>query len=412
LLNRPDDEPHDRPYFAAWRAGGSSLASSDEGAPLRRPDLRGLTLGTPAIFRWQSPARREAILAGPRGTMILVGKPIDRELGELRAFAWQTVATGLMVLAVGLIGGWITSRSITRPIATISQTASAISASNLSRRIQTPDVDQELVGLATILNDMFARLEAAFLRQSRFTSDASHELRTPLAVIRSHAELALSKPRTADEYRETLAACLAAASRMAALVDGLLTLARADAGRLDADFKSVDLESVVEEVVDQYRPQAQSAAVSLSTSLDGPAVVRGDLAFLSRIAGNLLSNAIRYTPAGGSVRVSLVADGREARLAIEDTGCGMSPEDQRQVFDRFFRADKARSRALGGNGLGLAICRSLVEAHGGTITFHSVLDRGTRFEVRLPLAVARAVIESQPSLPSPELSGPVRDRTS
>ena len=112
------------------------------------------------------------------------------------------------------------------------------------------------------------------------------------------------------------------------------------------------------------------------------------------------------------MRVSLVADGREARLAIEDTGCGMSPEDQRQVFDRFFRADKARSRALGGNGLGLAICRSLVEAHGGTITFHSVLDRGTRFEVRLPLAVARAVIESQPSLPSPELSGPVRDRTS
>ncbi len=294
-----------------------------------------------------------------------------------------------MVLAVGLAGGWLISRSITRPIAAIAGTASEISARNLARRIETTNIDRELVGLATILNDMFSRLEGAFERQSRFTSDASHELRTPLAVIHSHAELALSKPRTAEEYRETLAACLKAASRMATLVDGLLMLARADAGRLDGQFREVDLRSVVEEVVDQYRPQAETSRIALSTSLDEPAPVRGDPALLARVSSNLLSNALRYTPAGGRVHVALSAAGGDgAVLAVEDSGCGIPAEDQDKVFERFFRADKARSRSQGGNGLGLAICKTLVEAHHGTIGFKSAPDRGTRFEVRLPLAGA------------------------
>ncbi|MCH8189178.1 MAG: HAMP domain-containing protein, partial [Proteobacteria bacterium] len=204
---------------------------------------------------------------------------------------------------VGLAGGWLISRSITRPIAAIARTASEISASNLSRRIETAGIDQELVGLATILNDMFTRLEAAFERQSRFTSDASHEMRTPLAVIHAHAELALSKTRSADEYRETLVACLGAASRMATLVDGLLTLARADAGRLELHFDNVDLRSVVQEVVDQYRPQAETARISLSSELEETSPVKGDPALLARVSSNLLSNALRYTPEGGRVIV-------------------------------------------------------------------------------------------------------------
>ena len=147
-------------------------------------------------------------MAGPHGSTIVVGKPMQRTMGELHTFAWQTAATGLSALIVGLAGGWIISRSITRPIAAIARTASAISASNLSNRIEIGGLDRELVGLAAVLNDTFSRLEAAFVRQSQFTSDASHELRTPLAVIRSHVELALSKPRSVAEYRETLEACL------------------------------------------------------------------------------------------------------------------------------------------------------------------------------------------------------------
>ncbi len=207
LLEQPDDRPEDRPYFAIWRADGTVLAASSD-APDDPPHA---AAGGRPLLHWRPDGRREAVVGGPLASTVVVGKPMGRTMGELRVFAWQTFGTGLAVLVVGLAGGWIISRSITRPIAAISRTASAISASNLSKRIDTEPLDRELVGLAAVLNDTFARLEAAFVRQSRFTSDASHELRTPLAVLRSHVELALAKPRSAEEYRETLEACLRAA---------------------------------------------------------------------------------------------------------------------------------------------------------------------------------------------------------
>jgi len=385
LLDQPREEPEDWPYFVVWRANRSVLASSPGREVGPRPDALAFSSSAPTGFRFQPGGRREAFLTGPHGSLILVGKPIDRELSELRAFAWQTFGSGALVLGIGLLGGWVISRSITRPIAEISKTASAISASNLSGRIHTPGIDQELLGLAEVLNEMFTRLEAAFLRQSRFTSDASHELRTPLAIIHSNVELALSKPRSADEYRQTLTACLRASSRMAALVDGLLTLARADAGRLDLLFKPINLKSVVEEAIDQYRPSAEKGGVALTVAQCDSTTVHGDAVFLARILGNLISNAIRYTAPGGQVQISLRTGSGFALLAVQDTGCGIPLEDQPQVFERFFRADKARSRTLGGNGLGLAICKTLVDAHDGTISFTSVPDRGTRFEIRFPI---------------------------
>jgi signal transduction histidine kinase len=173
---------------------------------------------------------------------------------------------------------------------------------------------------------------------------------------------------------------------MGTLVDGLLMLARADAGRLDPQFRRLDWREVVEEVVDQYRPQAAAAGIELSTDLVTPVPVRGDAALLARVSSNLLGNALRYTPQGGRIHIALNAKGSDgAVLAVEDTGCGIAVEDQSRVFERFFRADKARSRSQGGNGLGLAICKSLVEAHHGRIGFTSVPDQGTRFEVCLPL---------------------------
>jgi two-component system OmpR family sensor kinase len=406
LLDNPSGPRDDWPYFVIWRDDGSVLAESDapdrilsnDQAAVRRD--RAARGGFPPGFRWSPGDLRETVVAGPRGTTILVGKPVGRELAELRWFAWRLLASGGVLLTVGLAGGWLISRSITRPINAIALTASEISARNLARRIELSGLDQELVGLAAILNEMFARLEAAFDRQSRFTSDASHELRTPLAVIHAHAELALSRPRSADEYRETLAACLKAAGRMGTLVDGLLTLARADAGRLDPQFREVDLRSVVEEVIDQYRPQAAAAGIELSTAIDEPVSVRGDVTLLARVSSNLLSNALRYTPTGGHVHVTLSAAGLDAAvLAVEDTGCGIPLEDQSKVFERFFRADKARTRSQGGNGLGLAICKSLVEAHHGSIGFTSTPDRGSRFEVRLPQIASAASA-------GPRLNGP------
>jgi len=390
LLDAPDS-PHHEPYWKIWHANGTVLAESDNlvmPGDERRPNVAqiGSPPGFPPGFRWREPDRREIVVSGPRGSTILVGKPFGRELAEMRHLAWRLFGGGLIVMVVGLAGGWLISRSITQPIQAIATTASEISARNLARRIETSGLDKELIGLATILNEMFERLEGSFERQSRFTSDASHELRTPLAVLHAHAELALSRPRSAEEYRETLAACLKAAARMGTLVDGLLMLARADAGRLDPQFRRLDWREVVDDVVDQYRPQAAAAGIELSTDLAEPVPVKGDAALLARVSSNLLGNALRYTPRGGRIHIALKAKGSDgAVLAVEDSGCGIAVEDQARVFQRFFRADKARSRSQGGNGLGLAICKSLVEAHHGQIGFTSVPEQGTRFEVCLPL---------------------------
>jgi heavy metal sensor kinase len=264
-------------------------------------------------------------------------------------------------------------------------TADAISATNLGQRIDTEHLDSELVGLGQVLNEMFGRLEASFERQTRFTADASHELRTPLALLHSQVELALKRPRSGDEYREALQTCLQASDRMRSLIDGLLTLARADAGRLALAADPVDFAGVVDETCASYQSEAERHHIALSATLpSGPVMVRGDATVLARVLANLLSNALRHTPAGGSIEVGLSADDHFAELSVADTGCGIPAADQPRVFERFFRVDRARSRALGGNGLGLAICKSVVEAHGGTIGFSSRAERGTTFTVRLP----------------------------
>jgi heavy metal sensor kinase len=315
-----------------------------------------------------------------------VGKPIDREQAALTAFAWQLGGVGFVVLAAGLVGGWMISNRILRPVAAITATASAISATNLSERLDTTTVDRELEELARVLNAMFDRLEAAFERQARFTADASHELRTPLAIIRTHAELALSRQRSSEEYRETIDACLRASGRMTDLVAGLLTLARADAGKLDVQRKSVDLKPVVEECVAQLLPLGQKKGIVLSADLE-PAVVMGDSTQLGQVITNLVNNAIQFNRPGGTVKVQLNVMSGETILSVRDTGCGIPAEDRPHLFERFYRVDKARSRASGGNGLGLAICKSIVETHGGTIGFESTLDIGTTFWVRLPKTV-------------------------
>jgi heavy metal sensor kinase len=370
-------------YFAIWRADGSVLKAI------------GLTKDTPApTSELKQPAQvqmstrgnqREGQILGPRNTRILVGKFTARVQAELSAFAWQLTCLGVGVLAVGLAGGWFISARILKPLAAISATASAISAANLSGRIETAAVDRELKDLADVLNAMFDRLEAAFLRQAQFTADASHELRTPLAILRTHAELALSRARTPEEYQETLATCLRASQRMGALVDGLLTLARADAGSLELKREPVDLRKLVEENIDLIRPLAEKRHIAVKTELASVQVV-GDSLRLGQVATNLLSNAIQYNRPGGQVHVSLQVADDSAVLSVADTGCGIPEEDAPHIFARFYRVDKARTRVTGGNGLGLAICKSIVEAHGGTIGFETKVNQGTRFWVRLACA--------------------------
>jgi two-component system OmpR family sensor kinase len=381
-LDGPPDSPEeDRLYFVVWRPNGSVMKS------LRIAQPPELAFDDPAFTTrpevWQEGPARVVRIRGPRGSRILVGKDVTRERNELRALAWQIVGVGLGVLLVGCAGGTVIASRLVKPLASMAATASAISATQLSGRIETAPLDSELAALGDVLNAMFERLEAAFARQQQFTADASHELRTPLAILRSHAELALSLPRSEQEYRDTIRACIKAADRMTALVRGLLTLARADAGSPGLHFELVAFDEIVAECVDQLRPLAQEKQLTLDADLQ-PAEVRGIPENLAEIASNLLSNAIQHNRPGGAIHVRLTASPTQVTLTVSDTGLGVPEADRPHLFERFYRVDKARTRTQGGVGLGLAICKSLVELHGGQIDFETKLDEGTTFRVTLP----------------------------
>lgn len=384
-------------YYAVWRADGTVLKASPLPGEASAATPSELPPSPDPRLRQRGPYR-EAMMLGPHRSLILVGKSTTKLQADLHSFAWQLAGLGAFAWVVGLAGGWLISARILRPVTAIAATASAISATNLSERINPETVDRELEQLARVLNATFDRLEAAFERQARFTADASHELRTPLAILRTQAELALSRPRSPEEYRDALGHCLRATNRMTALAEGLLTLARADAGKLDLERRPVDLAQVVAECVGLIRPLAEAKGITLVSDLER-VEISGDSSRMAQVVTNLLTNAVQYNRPGGEVRVQLRASAGEAVLAVADTGCGIPEEDRPHIFERFYRVDKARGRASGGHGLGLAICHGVVAAHGGTLEFESEVGRGSTFRVRLPGAV------SPPKSPSPSVAG-------
>lgn len=281
-------------------------------------------------------------------------------------------------------GWWVATRAI-RPIEEISATAVKIAGGDLSQRINASDTESELGRLAGVLNSTFARLDAAFANQVRFTSDASHELRTPVSVILSQTQTALSRERAASDYRLTLEACQRAAQRMRRLIESLLELARLDAGQERMKQEKFDLSRVTRDCVELVRPLAGDRSVEIRCEL--PAVeCLGDSERIGQVVTNLLSNAIHFNHEKGEVRVTARAENGTAFLTVADTGVGMPPEELPHIFERFYRVDKSRSRIQGKTGLGLAICKAIVEAHSGTIVVTSQPGTGTIFEVRLPAA--------------------------
>jgi heavy metal sensor kinase len=381
-FRRRHDRPGEAPYFAVWLRDGRLLRADfppDEGPPPAPSDLA----PGRAFHTHQRGPFREAALLGPAQTRIVVGRRIDREMHDLAWLAGQLAAIGVGVLAFGLAGGWVLAGRAVRPLARMSATAASISAHNLTGRIDLAGVDRELADLGGILNAMFARLQTAFERQARFTADASHELRTPLAVIHSHAELALARPRSAEEYREALETSLRAARRMRNLVEGLLTLARADAGNLAPQRQAIDLGALVEETAELLGPLAARRGVAVRVDVR-EVRVWADPGQVVQVVTNLLSNAIHYNRPGGEVVARVRARAGGAELRVADTGCGIPAEDHGRLFERFYRVDEARSREQGGCGLGLAICKSIVEAHGGAVRFTSEVGKGSTFYVTLP----------------------------
>jgi two-component system, OmpR family, sensor kinase len=368
-------------YHAVWsRNRLLRLRSTNAPAGLVHP---GPPPANPTSRTRTQNSNREAYLFTEIGECILVGRSIAADLGAMRRFAAWLVAAGTGVLALGLGGGWFLASTALRPIQDISSAASRISAGHLCERIGIADTDSELGRLAAVLNSTFARLEAAFAQQTRFTADASHELRTPLAILISEAQTALSRERSVSEYRETIEVCLETARQMTRLTQSLLELARYDAGEETIQRTSFDLAECARSRVELVRPLARLHGVQIDTALD-PASVLGDPDRVGQVITNLLVNAFHHDPNRGDVRVTVHAEANSAILTITDHGPGIAPDDLPHVFDRFFRGDKSRARAGGHSGLGLAISKAIVDAHGGSIDVWSQPDAGTRFTVVLP----------------------------
>ena len=304
---------------------------------------------------------------------------------ELLAGYQQTL---LLVLTAGLavcgVTGYWLARISLRPLRQIAATAQRIRSSNLDERIDIVGLPAELSVLAQRFNAMLERLQDSFARLSRFSADIAHELRTPVNNMRIEAEVALGKARSLDEYRETLGSCLEECDRLSRIIDSMLFIARAEDPRTQIKKESVDVTRELERVREFYEAPAADAGVALAVSCNAGTWAPVDRMLFQRAVGNLVANAIRHTHRGGHVAIAAVRENGELRVEVGDTGTGINPEDLPRIFDRFYRADRARSTAAGNVGLGLAIVKSIVSLHGGSVAAESQLNTGTRMTIRLP----------------------------
>jgi two-component system OmpR family sensor kinase len=313
-----------------------------------------------------------------------VGMSLESMKKTLRRFLLIIAAMLPVALLLAGGGGWLLARRVLTPVDRITDAACRISSERLEERLEETGTGDELDKLAKTLNNMLARLDAAFRQMRQFSADASHELQTPLTILKGELEVALRSPRSPEEYQRVLNSGLEEINRISHLVEGLLLLARADAGVLRMDLRPVDLKQLVEEVYKQVKVLADSRSVKISLDSVERVSVRGDCEHLRRVLLNLVDNGIKYTPAGGHVALSLQGKGEWASLQVSDTGIGLSREDQEQVFQRFYRAAKTRSEGGQSTGLGLCIARSIAEAHGGRIEVESTPGKGSTFTVLLP----------------------------
>ncbi|MHB9110268.1 MAG: sensor histidine kinase [Armatimonadota bacterium] len=292
-------------------------------------------------------------------------------------------------LLIAGLGGYFLTRHTLGPIRRMVDAAEALNPDDLSQRLPVVGAD-EFAHLATTMNGMLGRLDSAFTslresveRERRFTADASHELRTPLTAIKANTSLALKGERAPEQYRQALQAVDQATDSMTRLVQDLLLLARSDSGQLTLTEQAVNPRDLFEDALSMLRPGKDQAPVSIVVD-EGTGTIRGDHQHLRRLIGNLLENALRYTPAEGSITLAARRQDETVVLTVADTGEGIAPDELSHLGERFFRADPSRARLHGGAGLGLAICRSIVDAHHGTMTINSTPGDGTRVTVTLP----------------------------
>lgn len=385
-------------FIRITRADGSLLYLS--GQP------RGGSFDPAEVPLWNKPVAqtfsREAELQDGQKLLILTvpsGKPprffieIGASLNSIRMalsrfLFFLALALPLIVLiAVG--GGYVLIGAVLAPVKKITRSAERITSHNLTDRLPPAHTGDELEDLSIALNHMITRLDEAFQQNKRFIADASHELRTPLTIVRGELEAVLEQPELGADFRNSIGSVLEEVERLTKVVESLFALSRLDAGEAQAENIRFNLAEMAITTVEQMRLLADDKGVVLCYNAPQPVLVEGDRARLKQVVVNLVDNAIKYTPKGGAVRLSVQAITGLAALDVEDNGIGIPSEALPHVFDRFFRVDKGRSRELGGAGIGLAIVQSICAAHNGRATVTSQEGAGSRFRVELPLASVR-----------------------
>jgi len=300
-------------------------------------------------------------------------------------FSIYILAIILAVITASAVGSFLARKAL-KPVAEITETARRIGAENLNERINIAVPQDEIGRLASTINEMIARLEKSFGQIKQFTADASHELKTPLTILKGEMEIALRGKGDPEHLKEALMSSLEEIDRMNYIVRNLLDLAKMDVEREALPKEIVELDAVLTERFEHFRRPALDSGVQLAILRNEHAVVLGDGVRLGQLLFNLIDNAVKYTPSGGRVELSLVKEEGKAVVRVKDTGVGIAAEDLPYIFDRFYRVDKARTRDVGGAGLGLSICKGIAESHGGTLEAESSTGSGTTFTAKLPLA--------------------------
>ncbi|MEW6211387.1 MAG: heavy metal sensor histidine kinase [Acidobacteriota bacterium] len=308
--------------------------------------------------------------------------PIERTLYGLFIILLLTLP---VFVAVAIVGGYFIMRRALSPLDEMTRSAERITSRNLNERLPVASTGDEVEQLSVSLNRMIARLDEAFDHIGRFSADASHELRTPLTILRGELE-ALAQQSLPEDKRETIASALEEVERLTRIVESLLALSRLDAGEARMERARIDLAELAATTTEQMRLLAEDKRIALRCETDSRVEVEGDRARLKQVIVNLLDNAIKYTPEGGAIRVLVCSTDGRAVIEVEDNGAGIPADALAHVFERFYRVDKARSRQMGGAGLGLSIVKSICAAHGGRVEAGSEEGRGSRFRVELPSA--------------------------
>jgi heavy metal sensor kinase len=377
--------------YQVFDADGALIAQSRglarHGVPQRPPrelgfEIRygaGGTADFPLRLAWQK------VRIGSHALILGVADPQRKFEGVLRAFTTVLLLSTPLILALATACGLWLGRRALAPVARITDDARAITETNLSARLAVPDSRDEMQQLSETLNDMLERIEKSFTRVKQFTADASHELRAPMTLIYTAAQYSLRRERSREELADSMQKILRESQRTTALIDDLLLLARGDAGKESAALTGMDAAPLLREAAEQATAMATAKDISVSLQLEADALpVRANEAQLRRLLLILIDNALKYTPPGGRVTIQGSSDPTEVKISVADTGAGISPDDLPHVFERFWRADKVRSREAGGTGLGLTIARQIAELHGAHLGVQSEIGRGSVFTVRLP----------------------------